>query len=334
MNPRVHEMTESQSRAATSGKRRWYQSIAAKLLTAFGLIAALTVGASWLSLIRFNEVDSVMRRMTEVSLPLAKLSLGIESNTTALVAAAADLAGADTETEQTERMAKVTEQIVQLWVLLGNLQAIIVEKTALTRLQEVVSALDTALGAIDRATREFVETSTLRRHAIEQVAWANEAVLRPLGPLTEQLNARVAAIVDRSDASAIDQDELRNNLALLRALNAVRAHVNRITDLDNRVVTAQNGSLQQLGQQLAANHDELQQDLTAIDKAPQVDADRRTELRTAIAALISSGTGERGPPSQQALYIPQRQAVADSQKALETVSTDLRNHVAKPVQDP
>ena len=69
--------------------RRWHQSIAAKLLLAFGLIAALTVGASWLSVIRFGEVETVIRRTNDVSLPLVKLSLGIEAKTGELVASAA-----------------------------------------------------------------------------------------------------------------------------------------------------------------------------------------------------------------------------------------------------
>ncbi len=50
-------MTDSGSSVAAAGHRSWHRSIAAKLLIAFGLIAALTVGASWLSLIRFGEVE-------------------------------------------------------------------------------------------------------------------------------------------------------------------------------------------------------------------------------------------------------------------------------------
>ena len=68
-------MTDPNAPNGRAGHRRWYQSIAAKLLIAFGLIAALTVGATWLSVIRFNQTDAVMRRITDVSLPLVKLSL-------------------------------------------------------------------------------------------------------------------------------------------------------------------------------------------------------------------------------------------------------------------
>ena len=54
---------------AATARRPWYQSIAGNLLVAFALIAALTVGATLLSLIRFNQIDAVMNRLTGVSLP-------------------------------------------------------------------------------------------------------------------------------------------------------------------------------------------------------------------------------------------------------------------------
>jgi len=47
------------------GQRRWYQSIAAKLQIAFGLIVALTVGASLLAIVRFNDTKVVIGRLTD-----------------------------------------------------------------------------------------------------------------------------------------------------------------------------------------------------------------------------------------------------------------------------
>src|SRR6476659_7486871 len=114
-------MTEATAIAAS---RRWHQSIAAKLLLAFGLIAALTVGASWLSVIRFGEVETVIRRTTDVRLPLVKLSLGIEAKTGELVASASELAESETELEQFQRMERLSERISQLWSMLGSLQSV------------------------------------------------------------------------------------------------------------------------------------------------------------------------------------------------------------------
>src|ERR1700754_4243761 len=109
---------------AATGDRHWYQSIAAKLLIAFGLIAALTVGASWLSLIRFNQVETVIRRTSDVSLPLVKLSLSIEAKTGELLASATELTESLTDQQQFEHMDRLSAQVGQLWSMLGELQAI------------------------------------------------------------------------------------------------------------------------------------------------------------------------------------------------------------------
>jgi len=80
-----------------SRNRSWYQSIAGKLLLAFGLIVALTVGATWLSLIRFNQVDKVMHRLTDASLPAVKLALGVESTAKDVIATATGVGQAGDE---------------------------------------------------------------------------------------------------------------------------------------------------------------------------------------------------------------------------------------------
>src|SRR5262245_34049775 len=149
--------------------RRWYQSIAAKLLIAFGLIVALTIGASWLSLIRFNEVETVIRRTTDVSLPLVKLSLSIEAQTGELVASTSELGESETELQQFQRMEKVSEQVGRLWSLVGELQAVSNNGGA-ARLQQILATLNGELSEIDRSTREFVVVANRRKAAIARLA--------------------------------------------------------------------------------------------------------------------------------------------------------------------
>ena len=173
---RAAHMTEATAIAAS---RRWHQSIAAKLLIAFGLIAALTVGASWLSLIRFNEVETVIRRTTDVSLPLVKLSL--------------DHRGADRRAGRLrDRARRVRDRAAAVPAHGEGLRA---DQPALehaseacsrsapttaatARLQEILATLNGELGAIDRNTREFVLVTTRRKAAIERVAAVNGADAR------------------------------------------------------------------------------------------------------------------------------------------------------------
>ena len=111
------------TRAAT--RRPWYRSIAGKLLMAFALIAALTISATWLSLIRFNQIESVMNRLTEVSLPLVQLSLGVESKTAELAVLASEVGKAENETQRFERMERLSSEMGQLWDRLSRLFALI-----------------------------------------------------------------------------------------------------------------------------------------------------------------------------------------------------------------
>src|SRR5262249_26425259 len=145
-------------------------------------------------------------RMTDVSIPLVKLSLSIESKSGDLVASASDLADSENEMQRFERMEQVSDQTSQLWGLLGNLQATITDKTSTTRLQELVAKLDSEIGAIDRNSRDYVATAARRKTAVEQVAKANETILRLISPLYDQLSARVESGAGRTDLSPVELD--------------------------------------------------------------------------------------------------------------------------------
>jgi phosphoglycerate-specific signal transduction histidine kinase len=110
-------MTTASDPTAATARRPWYRSIAGKLLFAFALIAALTVSASWLSLIRFNEIDAAMNRLTGVSLPLVELSLGVESKAAELVVLATQVGNAEDETQRFERMELPTERAARISIV-------------------------------------------------------------------------------------------------------------------------------------------------------------------------------------------------------------------------
>ena len=46
-----------------AGRRFWYQSIAGKLISAFVLVAALTVAATLVALYQFGNIDAVVTRL-------------------------------------------------------------------------------------------------------------------------------------------------------------------------------------------------------------------------------------------------------------------------------
>jgi signal transduction histidine kinase/DNA-binding response OmpR family regulator len=310
--------------------RRWHQSIAAKLLIAFGLIVALTIGASWLSLIRFNEVETVIRRTTDVSLPLVKQSLTIEARTSELVASATELGESETDLQQFQRMEKVSEQVGALWSAVGSLQSIGTGNGTTVRLQEVLAALNSELGAIDRATREFVLVASRRRAAIERVAAANERMLSLITPIADRTGARLSGTIG-GDA-ATNNAEAGADLALLRAAYTLRADVNRSAELLGRAAAARDvTAMSVVTAELGLIQQGLRDGAEALAKSPRTGT-APDVLTGAIEAVIAAGFGSNGLPALHGQYLQQREAIAGQQKTLQGISTELREQVGKLVQ--
>ena len=66
-------------------------------------------------ILQFGNIDAVMTRLTESSLPRVKHSLAVESNAKAIAASGAQLAAATSEVQRFRRMSESTEQIGNLW---------------------------------------------------------------------------------------------------------------------------------------------------------------------------------------------------------------------------
>jgi signal transduction histidine kinase/CheY-like chemotaxis protein len=323
-------MTTASDLTAATARRPWYQSIAGNLLLAFALIVALTVSASLLSLIRFNQIDAVMNRLTGVSLPLVQSSLGVEAKTAELVVLATELSKAENEAQRFERMERLSDQIGQLWSVLSKLQMIISEETTAARLQQLVAAINTNIGDLDRSTREILLLGDRRHKAIDKIEAANEAALRLLLQVTDDILSRIGASVDRVRSGQADAPDLQRDLASLRAAYAARADFNRVTTLLSGIGSAGiPDALPGLRQQLATAADNLSQSLATLASDAAPDSARVGELRAAGRSLVELGTAADGLLAIQTRLLPERQAVAAQQAALQTIGVDLREQVSK-----
>jgi signal transduction histidine kinase/CheY-like chemotaxis protein len=322
-------MTTASDPITATARRPWYRSIAGKLLFAFALIAALTVSASWLSLFRFNEIDAAMNRLTGVSLPLVELSLGVESKATELVVLATQVGNAEDETQRFERMDRLSDQIGHLWSTLGDLQSILSEEAAAARLQELVAAINTKVGELDRSTREVLLLRGRKDRTVAQAVAVNEVGMRGLLQMTDDLLARMAGDLNRLGPGEPNLAGLQQDLDLLRAAYAARADLVRVTTLLTDIASAVHpDALPGFREQFAAAADALSRDLATVTADPAFDRARSDELRAAAQSLIFSGSGDDGLLSIQARLLPERQAVIDNQTALQTIGVALRGQVA------
>jgi signal transduction histidine kinase/DNA-binding response OmpR family regulator len=324
------ELTQPPDGTAAPARRPWYRSIAGKLLMAFGLIAALTISATWLSLIRFNQIERVMNRLTEVSLPLVQLSLGVESKTAELAVLATEVGKAENETQRFQRMERLSDEMGRLWDRLGKLQSIIPEEATAERLQELVAEISTEVGELDRSTRDVLLLAGQQDRAMTQAIAANQSALRLLLQTTDDLLSRMTAAAAGSAAAQAQGTELKKGLASLRAAYDARGDFNRVTTLLREITDAGNpDSLSGLRVQFDAAADNLLQSLSAIVADGSSDSGRAGELRNAAQSLIATGSGNNGMLSIQQKLLPERKAVGAHQESLQKIGLELRNEVAK-----
>ena len=146
-------MTRLDASSQSPERKFWHLSIAHKLELAFGLIAALTVGATLLSLVRFNDVDAVIHRLTDSSLPAVKLSLGVEARTNELAIMGAQLGNVSDTTEMLDLIGKVGQKSSELWSTVGQLKMVLGEQSTFGRMETLITSVDDDLQKLDRFTQ-------------------------------------------------------------------------------------------------------------------------------------------------------------------------------------
>jgi signal transduction histidine kinase/CheY-like chemotaxis protein len=312
-------------------KRGWYHRIAGKLMIAFTLIAALTVSATWLSVMRFGEVDTVLHRLTDVNLPAVKLSLGVESAATEVVAAADDVGQAENEIERFRRMDALSDQIGRLWSALSRLQSIVPETATTSRLQELIASIDGVVGNINRTTSDIFALIERRRRAIDQV----DALSRTTAGLLQDISAAADAKAGPPAVGDAPADE-----ATVRRLSLQRAAADLRADLGTAIALLYQAAgfgtfdkLAQLRKELDAIRERIDQDVALLARNPDVGSDRLGGVRNNVQALLNLGFGDNGLPGLQEQLLRQREAVLAQQQTLHDIEEKLRGQVAALVAD-
>ena len=200
---------------AKPNNRAWYQSIAGKLLLAFGLIVALTVGATWLSLIRFNQVDAVMHRLTDGSLPAVKLALGVEF----------DRQGRDRDRDrgrpggERNRALAADGRAVQPDdpAVGASRRSASDRRRQRDRIPAVdaVSSIDSVVYDLNQTTADAMALADSRRKSIARLAGTTRKAL----DLVDGLAGAIAADAPSGEAQGAEQQKM----ALLRAVADLRA---------------------------------------------------------------------------------------------------------------
>jgi signal transduction histidine kinase/CheY-like chemotaxis protein len=290
--------------AKATPRRAWYQSLASQLLMAFILIVALTIAATLLSVVRFNSLDAVLHRLIDVSLPVVRLSLGIESNSTQLAETAAQLGSATNAAQLFEQTERLTEHIQQLWTGLAALRTATGETAATQRLQVLVAAIDSKLGDLNRAATDRIGLVGRRVRSGAETAAA-------IDTLGTALNAM-------STGAASDPE-------LAAAVQTMRLDANVVAALLQQIAATGPDGLATLRERYQAARTRLGDALAVIARRAS-DQPAVNVLRQALAPLLVQGDGQTFALREQELGAAR--AIEALQASLRSDGKDMRDQVA------
>ena len=304
--------------------RRWHHSIGGKLLIAFGLIAVLAIGSTFLSLIRFNQIEGVLHGLVDVSIPALKLSMEVQSRASDVINTADDVGNAQDEVERFNGMATATERIGNLWQAIGNLRAVVPEERTMAPIEALIARIDSQVGDLNRTVGEGLAAST-----------APVKVFQQLASTTADVNRTIASILDRVNAAATTADTAANRQisVWLSQLHGLRSDFNDATRILVSVRQATNSeALNSLRTQFDGIFNRIQSGIAKLGQSPQFASDIGA-LATAAQRLTAYSTGEAGIFVLRERFLRVRASIASITASLKEDGAQLRQRVAAIVAD-
>lgn len=285
-------------------RRSWRQTIAAKLLIAFAVIATLTAVAALLAGLQFNRIETAMGKLTGESLPAVKYSLAVESNARAMAASGAELAAATSELQRYARMSEATERISRVWSALSQLRSVMADNDSIEKLEKLIGQLDTGLGQLDRTIGEKIVLSTELDNSVAR--------------LTQN-----SAVLAESMLRLPPQDEAARN-----ALNAMRADTYRSAGLLYQGATTMSPLVVSASQaQFDALHSRFEAALTALSEDRSLDRTHLDELSRSVRSLLSFGARPGGVFALRESDLAQRARAGALQTAMDQAAADMEGLV-------
>jgi signal transduction histidine kinase/CheY-like chemotaxis protein len=313
---------------AARNRRTWHHSIGGKLLIAFGLIAALTIGATFLSLIRFNQIETVLHGLIDVSMPALKLSMDVQGRAADVIETAGEVGNAQNEIERFTGMSTATDRIGDLWQAIGKLRAVIVDDRTMVPIQSLIARIDSHVGDLNRTVGEGLAARLAPVKAFQQVEVT-----------TAVANAAIASMLDRvTSARAVPADaapitdplaEARRTSAWLGQLHDLRSDFNDAARLLISVRQADSSdALSAVRAQFDAIFGRIQASVAKLRQNPEIGSDGIGGLAAAAQSLATHSTGDAGIFALRDQYLRVRASIASITGALKKDGAQLHEMVA------
>ena len=304
-------------------RRAWHHSIGGKLLIAFGLIAALTIGATFLSLIRFSQIETVLHSLVGVSMPALKLSMDVQGRAAEVIDTAGEVGVAQNEVERFNGMSTATERIGNLWQAIARLRAVVTDDRTMDPIQSLIAQIDSKVGDLNRTVGEGLSANLAPVKAYEQIGAAAGAANNALAPMIARLNA--AAPPGSADPLA----EARRTAALLAQLYELRGGFDEAVTVLVSIRQANSGeALGALRARFNALLDRIRGNVGRLRQSPELGAEGIAALSSAVENLATHATGGAGIFALREQYLRVRESISSITGALRKDGAELQQMVS------
>ena len=321
----------SQAQTHFEKRRHWYQSIAGKLQIVFGIMVALTIGASLLSIVRFNDASAVVERLTDLSLPEVKLSLALENKATAVSRAAAELSRASNETEHAEFRDALTERFSEFTDVLAQLTSVVGKTQALERLSVLAAAMDREIAELDKTMQEKITRATSRQTSVSAVAAATDMLIASLGPVGDGVITTMREAVEADGAAGDDglRTLIRQNLPTLQAVYDTRTDIVGVANALNLAASAESpDQIPPLSSQFNSLYRRIVLNLEVVIADPNADPARVDDLLATVRKLLRSAPAASNLFDMRVQELNANMAAQARQAETQRLSGDLNREVS------
>jgi methyl-accepting chemotaxis protein len=227
-------MQPIQAMGKPGSRRRRGFGIGGRLFLAFGGVAGLTVMASIVAMLSYDNIGATLREITEGNLPAMSLSLRLEKSSTQVTSAAPSVLAASDIGQRDKAVAALAASQHALDEVIDRLAATADGKTAIAGLRRTTADMR---GNLDRLSAAVGERLTLRDQRIamvRKIRAAADTLDKQLTPLVDDTSfTLVTGLQDAADGAtdpkAIQQhlsDIADKQLGSLQALMDLRADTN------------------------------------------------------------------------------------------------------------
>ncbi len=312
-----------ESTAAAANRHAGINSIGGKLLLAFGLIAALTIGATLVSLIRFNQIESVLLGLVDTSMPALKLSMDVQARAADVIETAGEVGNAEDELARFQGMSTATERIGNLWQAIEKLRAVITDEKTMPPIQALIARIDSQVGDLNRTVGEGLAASQAPLKVGQEAARA-----------TSDANRLIAAALDRINSAPSQQREEARPGNWLFRLHDLRSDFNEALRILNSVRQANSSdALNLLRTQFQTVFGRIQETVAQMGQNPDFAADSVGELATAMRNFAVNSTGSGGIFALREQYLRVKLSIASITQSLKEDGAQMREKVAAVVAD-